>query len=290
MEQLDEVKSQLDELKSQQREAEQKQQRRENIEQKLTNIDDELGDRKEQVESLKQEREQLTERVETLETKVNSLESADFDEILSLHQEANQLEFEIENLEQELEEINEEINALEGEIERADKLREQRQDLVAELRNKRTKIDQIEQEAIEEFNDHMDAVLDILDYDNLDRVWIERVEKTVREGRKKIQQSVFDIHVVRTTETGTAYEDTIDHLSESEREVTGLVFALAGYLVHELYETVPFMLLDSLEAIDSERISRLVDYFSDYQDYLVVALLPEDAESLDDDYTRITDI
>jgi len=29
-------------------------------------------------------------------------------------------------------------------------------------------------------------------------------------------------------------------LSESEREVTGLVFALAGYLVHDVHETVPF--------------------------------------------------
>lgn len=290
MEQLNEVKSQLDDLKSQQQEAERKEKRRENTEQKLSNIDDELGDRKEQVESLKEEREELAAKVESLESEVNSLESADFDEILSLHQEANELEFEIENLEQERGELNDEIKAFEEEIDQLDELEEQRQDLVAELRDKRTKIDQIEQEAIEEFNEHMDSVLDILDYDNLDRVWIERVEETVREGRKKIQQSVFDIHVVRTTESGTAYEDKIDHLSESEREVTGLVFALAGYLVHELYETVPFMLLDSLEAIDSERISRLVDYFSDYQDYLVVALLPEDAKALDDDYTRITDI
>lgn len=290
MERLDEVKSQLDDLKSQQQKAKQKQQRRKDIGQKLTNIDDELEERKGQVESLKQERETLIEKVETLESEVNSLESADFEEILSLHQEANQLEFEIESLEEELEEINEEIKTLEGEIDRADELREQRQELVAELRDKRTKIDQIEQEAVDEFNEHMDAVLDILDYDNLDRVWIERVAETVRDGRKKAEQSVFDLHVVRTTESGTAYEDTIGHLSESEREVTGLVFALAGYLVHELHETVPFMLLDSLEAIDSERISRLVDYFSDYQDYLVVALLPEDAESLDGEYTRITDI
>ncbi len=53
-----------------------------------------------------------------------------------------------------------------------------------------------------------------------------------------------------------AYEDTLRHLSESEREVTGFVFALAGYLVHDVHEQVPFMLLDSLEAIDSDRIAR----------------------------------
>lgn len=50
------------------------------------------------------------------------------------------------------------------------------------------------------------------------------------------------------------------------------------------------MLLDSLEAIDSQRISDLVDYFGEYADYLVVALLPEDAAELDSSYERITDI
>jgi hypothetical protein len=101
---------------------------------------------------------------------------------------------------------------------------------------------------------------------------------------------VFDLHVVRTAPDGTTYEDTVDHLSESEREVTGIVFALAGYLAHDVYEDVPFLLLDSLEAIDSERIAALVEYVSDDAEYVVAALLPEDAQALDDDYDRVTDI
>jgi len=86
------------------------------------------------------------------------------------------------------------------------------------------------------------------------------------------------------------YEDTIDHLSESEREVTGIIFALAGYLAHDVYRTVPFLLLDSVEAIDSDRIARLVEYLNEYVDYLVVALLTEDAAALDERYTRIRSI
>jgi len=50
------------------------------------------------------------------------------------------------------------------------------------------------------------------------------------------------------------------------------------------------MLLDSLEAIDSDRIAKLVEYFQDYADNLVVALLREDATALDDDYQRISNI
>jgi uncharacterized protein YhaN len=105
-----------------------------------------------------------------------------------------------------------------------------------------------------------------------------------------VTKNSFDLHIIRSTDDGTAYEDTVDHLSESEREVTGLVFALAGYLVHEVYETCPFLLMDSLEAIDSNRIAALVDYFASFADNLVVALLPEDAQALDDDYRRVTDI
>jgi hypothetical protein len=136
----------------------------------------------------------------------------------------------------------------------------------------------------------METLLDVLQYENLERIWIERTERTVRDGRRKVQRGSFDLHVVRSTDDGTTYEDTVDHLSESEREVTGLVFALAGYLVHDVHEVVPFVLLDSLEAIDSERIAHLVSYFEEYVSYLVVALLPEDARALDDEYRRITEI
>ena len=86
----------------------------------------------------------------------------------------------------------------------------------------------------------------------------------LREGRQTVDRTAFDLHVVRSTDNGVAYEDTIDHLSESEREVTGLVFALAGCLVNDFHEEVPFMLLDSLEAIDSDCIPVLVEYTAGY--------------------------
>lgn len=86
------------------------------------------------------------------------------------------------------------------------------------------------------------------------------------------------------------YEDTVNYLSESEREVMGLIFALAGYPAHEVYETVPFMLLDSLEAIDADRIARLIEHIEEYSDYLIIALLPEDAAALDNGDKIITKI
>ncbi|MBX0297693.1 archaea-specific SMC-related protein [Haloarcula nitratireducens] len=290
VQELNDVKSDLEDLKATQREAKQQQNEREQIERKLADIEDELESRETQLDSLKSQREELTDGVETLEAEVDDLESDDFEEVLSLHKEANQLEFEIDSLESDLEDVSEEIEEIEDMLDRADDLRDERDELLEQLTDERTKIDQIEADAVEEFNEHMDAMLEILDYENLDRIWIERVEQTVREGRQKVDKTVFDLHIVRTTENGAAYEDTVEHLSESEREVTGLIFALAGYLVHDLYETVPFMLLDSLEAIDSDRIAQLVEYFEDYAEYLVVALLPEDAQALDDSVNRVTAI
>ena len=154
----------------------------------------------------------------------------------------------------------------------------------------RTKIERIEQHAIEEFNEHMEAMLEVLEYDNLARIWLERTETEVREGRRKRTKGVFDLHIVRQTDSGTTYEDRVENLSESEREVTGLIFALAGYLAHEVHETVPFMLLDSIEAIDSDRIVTLVEYLEEYTEYLVVALLPEDAAALNEEHQRVDEI
>lgn len=287
---LNGLKGDIEDLKEQKRNVERQQERRTEVQQQLTTVEDELDRRREQLESLQDRRQELTDDIETLENEIEELESEDFEDVLSLHKRANSLEFDIEQLESELDGITDKIETIEGMIEDGDELREEREQLVDELTDKRTKIDQIEQNAIDQFNEHMGTILDLLNYENLDRIWIEQVEQTVREGRQTVHQPAFELHVVRSTENGTAYEDTISHLSESEREVTGLVFALAGYLVHDLHETVPFMLLDSLEAIDSDRIASLITYLADFVDYLIVALLEEDAEALSEEYYYVTDI
>lgn len=83
------------------------------------------------------------------------------------------------------------------------------------------------------------------------------------------------LHVVRLSRSGTAYVDTIEHLSESEREITGFVFALTGYLVYQLRETMPVMLLDPLEAVDADRIATLIEHFSEYAEHVIIAPLPK---------------
>jgi len=291
VEQRQELEAQIDELQDEQSEYESQQREREHTQRRLSSVEDEVEDRTETLEGLEEEREEVAAKIEELEDEVEDIEQDDdHSESIELHKQVNQLEIEHERLQDERDEITEEIETKKSSLDERDGLEKRREEISDELEELQTRIERIETEAIEEFNENMDTVLSLLGYENIDRIWIERVQHDVRDGRRKVTKNVFELHIVRSTDADTVYEDSIDHLSESEREVTGLVFALAGYLVHDGYEVVPFMLLDSIEAIDSDRITALVEHFEQYADYLVVALLTEDAAALDDRYRRITEI
>jgi DNA repair exonuclease SbcCD ATPase subunit len=284
------IDDQLDDLQQQQRELTQQQRRRKQLERTLDDLETELERTETTIDNYEKRQDDLDSELNDLETAIEELQDESDSEVLELHKAVNQLEFELEQLETERTDVTEEIERIEARLDDRDDLDAQHAELQDAIDKQRTRIERIEQEAIEQFNEQMEDLLALLDYANLERIWLERRETEVREGRQKITKTVFDLHVVRETESGTTYEDTVAHLSESEREITGLVFALSGYLTHEVYETVPFLILDSLEAIDSKRIATLIDYVSDYTDYVIAALLPEDAAALDGDYQRITEI
>jgi len=285
-----EIESDLEDAKAEKREVERERQRRESLERELEETTTALEETTDTIAELTDRREAVTADIEGLEEEVAARDDETYSEVLDLHKEANELEYEIGRLESERDRVEDDIESIEDRLAEEDEIEERLEAVRDELEHERTKIERLEREAVEAFNGHMDDVLERLAYENLDRIWLERTEQRVREGRRKTTKSVFDLHVIRSTSSGATYEDTIDHLSESERNVTGLVFALAGYLVHDVHETVPFMLLDSLEAIDSARIAALVEYFGEFVPHLVVALLPEDAQALDDDHRRVTDL
>lgn len=286
MNERNETSSKLDELREERKEMDQRQQRREKIDHQLNRIADQIEQREQQIETLRQKQEKLAEQMDDAEEKVEEFQWEDQEEILEYNKQANELQLEVQDLEADLESAETEIRSIESDVEKVSTLKEEQEDLKQQLRDLRTRVERIEEKALESFNHHISTILDILEYENIERIWIERREPNQEES-EPFQASVFDLHIVRNTREGVAYEDTIEHLSESEREVTGLVFGLAGYLTHDVYESVPFMILDSLEAIDSERIATLVDYFQEYAPHLVIALLPNDAQALPDSYLRV---
>ena len=284
------IEDELEELKEKKSEIESLRQSRREAKQRLEDIKAEIERREARIDEFGSQKEDLETEIDQIQKEIENLEEQDRSEVLEAHREVNELELKRDRKKSDLERVENEIEEIESEEKEVESLQQRRQQIEDQLDELRTRIERIEKEAIEEFNNHMDTVLDILDYDNLDRIWVERIETTKRQGRRKVDTTEFRLHIVRSTTDGVTYEDEFQHLSESEREVTGLIFALAGYLAHDVYEKVPFILLDSLEAIDSERIATLVDYIQDYSDYLVVALLPEDASALDKSYQRVTEI
>jgi chromosome segregation ATPase len=284
------IDEELSELKEQQSEIEATERKREDVQRRLADVKAEVEQRETKIESLEGEQADLEAEIDRIKTEIEELEEQDRSEVLDVHREVNELELELSRLESERDTVIADIEDIESDEEEIETLQERREQITEQIDELKTRIERIEKEAIEEFNEHMDTVLELLDYDNLDRIWVERLETETRKGRRKVETTEFRLHVVRSTAEGVTYEDEFEHLSESEREVTGLVFALAGYLAHDVYEVIPFILLDSLEAIDSERIAALVEYIQEYAEFLVVALLPEDAASLDDDYDYIAEI
>jgi DNA repair exonuclease SbcCD ATPase subunit len=278
------LEAEIDEIQADLQDLETRASERRRLEAEIEDLEGEIETRSKRIDRLEERRRELEGEIEAAEAEIEELEVPDrHDELLDRHQEENRLRLEIDRLESDLADVESELADLEERLDRKAELEAEREAVTEALTELRTRVERLETEAVEEFNQRMEDLLGILGYGNVARIWIERREPGDGE-------SVFDLHVVRKADDGTAYEDTIDHLSESEREVTGLVFALAGYLVHDVSETVPFMLLDSVEALDSNRIARLVEYFEAHVPYLVVALLPEDARALDDTYRRITEI
>jgi chromosome segregation ATPase len=258
---------------------------RESLESQVEEIEGEIDEREARIEELSAREDDLQEQIADLEAEASESESLRDSELLDRYERRSELEYERGQLEEKLDSLESEIESIEALDDERKELESEREQLREELTSLRNRIENLERSAIDTFNDHMTTVLDRLGYENVERVWIER--KATESGRGSGSDSTFTLHVVRSAADGAVYEDTVDHLSESEREVIGLVVALAGYLVHDVHESVPVMVLDSLEAIDADRIAALVDYFADYAPFLVVALLPEDAQALDDDYERV---
>lgn len=284
------VQQQISDLTDERERIEREKNTYEQAERELTTTTEQIDAAEARLADLRDRRDGHAETVAELEAAADTIDVGTHETVLEHHRAVADLELQHEQLESELTEITDTIESYETALQTRDELAAQQDEITAQLEQLRTRVERIEADAIAAFNEHMETLLDLLAYENLARIWIERREVSVREGRRTVTKGQFDLHVIRSDEGGAAYEDTVAHLSESEREVTGLVFALAGYLVHEVYAEVPVMCLDSLEAIDAQRIARLIDYLHDYVPHLVVALLPEDADALADSHTYITTI
>ncbi|MDS0280741.1 archaea-specific SMC-related protein [Haloarcula onubensis] len=277
----DEVAERIQTLTDRRRELESRADRIERLRERRDDIEAELDERRETLDALESELRELEADIEELqraatddperEARLSEL----YDDISDLEYERGRVVTDLETVEAEIEEIESELVAR-GDIEA------ERESVAADLRERREHIETVEADLVSTFNEMMQAVLDALSYDAVERIWLER------QSADHASDTAFELHVVRATGEGSVYDDTVDSLSKSEREVIGLVVALAGYLVHDVGEQVPFLVVDAVEMFDADRIDGLMDLFGEHAEYVVAAVLPEEADELAEAYETVS--
>lgn len=235
-------------------------------------LETELEEQKQKVTEKRQEIATIEERIDEIETETPAETKTEF---ITAHQDLTELERERGKVENKLEETAREIGEIEDLREKRTELQEEASDAADRIDQLRRRIETLERDLVETLNTMMSEIIDLLNYRNITRIWVER--RSEADGG-----SEFVLHIVREDEDGAVYEDTVDTLSESERETVGIVVALAGYLVHEIGESVPFLCLDSVEMIDGERTAELLKYIKEETaaKFIIVALLPKDARAV----------
>ena len=264
------VESRIEDRRAERADLDARREEHADLEARRRRLDREIEERERSISTLDDRIDDVSDRIEALEAELETTDAAG--DLVDRHRTVSGLEYERGRLERELADVEADIEAAEDARAERESLREEREAVTTRLAACRERVERIERETVETVNDCLARVLDRLDYHGIERVWIER--------REAGSETVFDLQVVRTTDDGSVYRAAVATLSKSEREVVGLVIALAGYLVYDVAETVPVVVVDAIEMLDAARIGGLLDFFADHARYVVAAVLPEEAERL----------
>jgi len=285
---INEIEGEIADLKREKASYEDKLEEYEDTTRRLGELDNRIDQHAEKIQELEADYEDQQAEIERLNGEITAVEkeieatetdnNEEANEFVDAYKQLTKLERERGRLENQLEDITDRIEEIEALDEKRAQAETQREQITDELEELRGRIDRLEAELVETLNSIMEELIDRLEYNNIARVWLER---QVGNGGA---DSSFKLNIVREAADGSVYEDSAETLSESEREVLGLVVSLAGYLVYEVDRDVPFLLLDSVEMIDGKRLANLLDYMQTKTDvdYLTVALLPKDAQSVEE--------
>lgn len=240
---LDDRKRELSELETEYERARQQEQREQVLEEDIQELERERQSKQERLAARKEELADLEETIESLRAAVD--ESVE---------EITDVESDLKFRRSELEEAQEELEQYQRSAYQLDQLEKQREEIrsaLAELRDRKTSIKQSMRETFHET--------------------MQEIVRTFETGFESARLTAnFDLVVARD-----GREADLDALSEGELEVLGFIAALAGYEAFDVEASVPFLLLDGLEALSDENLHHLVEYFEDRAAYLVVTAHPE---------------
>lgn len=240
---LDRRQNEVEALEAELEQRQQAERRKRTLEADIQDLESELADREETRAELQTDLEETEARIEDLASAVDE----SVEELTDIESEIKFRKAELEDAEDELEQLQKRASQLEH-------LQEQREEVTAELNRLRDRKSEIKRRTREAFHETMQDIVD-------------RFETGFETARLT---PTFDIVVARE-----GHEASLDALSEGELELLGFVAAVAGYEAFDVAESVPFLLIDGVEGLDDENLHRLVEYFKDRSEFLVVTAHPE---------------
>jgi predicted nucleic acid-binding Zn-ribbon protein len=249
---IEELTEHIEEARSAKRRVDDLKGRKQELEQKLESRRESLERKTEQLDELQQD-------LEEINAKIADHEGTQGSEQSEIAAEIEELRVEIQTFRRDTDRLEDVCANLREKQAERDRKEERVEALTQEIRELTERIENLESELRKTFNEAMDDLIDYLEFNRIDRVWLD---------------GNFDLVIAREVD-GTIRQDSLAHLAESEREMIGLVLGLAGFIAYDVREVTPVLLLDSLGAFDTERTERLIEYFSDRTDVLLAALHPE---------------
>jgi len=238
-----ETRDRVEDLEARRDEIKQARRKETDLTDRIGDLESRLAETEESLETARDRRDELESRIADLEAEVDSTEDRVTD-----------LESEIKYTEAELTDAREELEETETLAEQREMLENEYDSLTDEITDLRTRKEDVKQRTREAFSS---ALADLL----------EQFDTGFETARLT---STFDLVVARE-----GREAQLDALSEGERELLGIVAALAGYEAFEVSQRVPVMLLDGLGGLATDNLQILVEYLAARTEYLVLTAYPE---------------
>jgi len=235
-EQITELEEQRDEIRTARR-------RESDLTDRIADLESRLAETEESLETARETRSELESRIDDLAAAVDTT-----------REQRTDLESEIKYLEAELADAREDLETTENRADKRSLLEDEYESMSDEITSLRNRKDEIKRQVRESFSTALDDLLDRFD------AGFETARLT----------STFDLVVARD-----GREAQLDALSEGERELLGIVAALAGHEAFDVSDRVPVLLLDGLGGLASDNLRILVEYLRHRAPYLVLTAYPE---------------
>lgn len=254
----DELDSEIEEIQDRKQEIRTNRNKKEQLEEDIKGLKVDIQEDEREVEGLKEEIEALKEEIEELEAEYEEAEEEEEEfssELKTVQQKIGTKENELSRAEDKLERLEEEASELEEiEAELGEK--------EAELEELKKRKDEKYSELADQFDNAMDDILATF-APGFDGAYL---------NKKKNQDESYEFEVNLARDGRTA---DLDNLSEGERELVGIVTALAGYRTFDVDERVPCILLDGIGQLAAEHIRHMIEYLEDTTEILVTTAYPE---------------